>query len=79
MTKNKLLEAMRQFDDMTLSTAFVYAENITLFGVDVTKEWLTATEQSANLEKAYRKGYYDALERNNSMKRFSEELVRGEE
>ena len=55
MTKEKLLTAMQQFDAKTLSTAYVYAKNLTLYGADVTEKWLTA------LEKAYRKGYYDAL------------------
>ena len=63
MSKDKLLEVMRQFDDMTLSIAFVYAKNLTLYGVKVTEKWVTATQNASALEKAYRKGYYDALQR----------------
>lgn len=59
MTKKMLLEAMKQFDEQTLSVAYMYAKNLVSYGVDVTEKWLTATEQSANLGKAYREGYYD--------------------
>ena len=63
MNKDKLLEAMRQFDNMTLSVAFVYAKNLILYGENVTEKWVTATQNASALEKAYRKGYYDALQR----------------
>lgn len=63
MSKDKLLEAMRQFDNMTLSVAFVYAKNLILYGENVTEKWVTATQNASALEKAYRKGYYDALQR----------------
>ena len=59
--KEELLKAMQQFDEQTLSIAYLYAKNFTLYGADVTEKWITATQQSANLERAYRDGYYKAL------------------
>ena len=63
MSKQHILEEMSKFDEMTLSTAYIYAKNLTLYGVDVTEKWLTATQNSVALEKAYKKGYYDALQK----------------
>ena len=54
---------MQQFDERTMAIAFAYAHYMTMLGVNVTEKWDTATEQSANLEQAYRKGYYDATEK----------------
>jgi hypothetical protein len=46
---------------MVIETAYIYALNYTLYGEDVTRNWVTATQNSAALEKAYRDGYYDGL------------------
>ena len=62
MNKEKLFEAMKQFDEQTLAVAFSYAFNLTFYGVDVTEKWNTATEQSINLHAAYIRGYEDAME-----------------
>ena len=69
VSRDFLLEQLQQLDTQTLATAYLYAKNYTRYGVDVTKEWLTATQQSASLEKAYYDGYGDAIER------FRKELV----
>lgn len=61
MLSEKMYEEIQQIDEKILSYAIAYAKNLMLYGSDVTKEWNTATVQSANLEKAYRKGYYDAM------------------
>ena len=47
---------------MVIVTAYLHAINYTLYGEDVTEKWLTATQNASALEKAYRKGYYDALQ-----------------
>ena len=60
--KETLLKSLSNEPMAVIQTAYLYAKNLHLYGVDVTKEWLTATEQSASLEQAYRKGFYDALE-----------------
>lgn len=54
-------EEMEQIDQQTLNLAYLYVKNLVLYGADVTEKWETATEQSANLEKAYRKGFYEGI------------------
>ena len=46
-----------------LALAYTYAKNLQLYGEDVTKVISTATQNVAILEKAYNKGYYDAMNR----------------
>lgn len=58
-----LIEELSKMPPMVIATAYLHAINYTLYGEDVTEKWVTATEQAAILEKAYRKGYYDALQR----------------
>ena len=61
--KETLLEELAKEDLQVLALAYVYAKNLQLYGEDVTKAICSATENVAMLEKAYRKGYYDALHR----------------
>ena len=61
--RKKLIEELSKMPLMVISTAYLHALNYTLYGEDVTEKWLTATQNSSALEKAYRKGYYDALQR----------------
>ena len=42
--------------DMKHNLAEMYAKNMVDYGVDVTKAWQTATQQSCALEKAYIRG-----------------------
>ena len=58
-----IINELSKMQPMVIATAYLYAINYTLYGEDVTKEWLTATQNASALEKAYRKGYYDALQR----------------
>ena len=58
-----LLDELSKMPPMVIATAYLHAINYTLYGEDVTKKWLTATQNASALEKAYRKGYYDALQR----------------
>ena len=62
-SKQLLIDELLKFPPMVFETALLYALNYTLYGADVTEKWITATEQAAILEKAYKKGYYDALQR----------------
>ena len=59
----QLLDELSKMPPMVIATAYLHAINYTLYGEDVTKRWVTATQQACVLEKAYRKGYYDALQR----------------
>ena len=62
-TKEKLIELLSQEDAMVLNQAYLYAKNLTNYGVDIAEKWVTATQNASALEKAYRKGYNDALRR----------------
>ena len=59
----RLIDELSKMPPMVIATAYLHAINYTLYGADVTEKWVTATEQAVILEKAYRKGYYDALQR----------------
>lgn len=59
--KEALLEELSREDLQVLSLAYVYAKNLQLYGIDVTKAISSATENVMMLEKAYRHGYYDAV------------------
>lgn len=61
--KQFLIDELSKMPSMVLATAYLHAINYTLYGEDVTEKWLTATQNTSALEKAYRKGYYDALQR----------------
>lgn len=59
----RLIEELSKMPPMVIATAYLHALNYTLYGEDVTEKWLTAIQNASALEKAYRKGYYDALQR----------------
>ena len=59
----QLIDELSKMPPMVIATAYLYAINYTLYGEDVTEKWVTATQNVSALEKAYRKGYYDALQR----------------
>ncbi len=59
--KEALLEELAKEDLQVLSLAYMYATNLQMYGEDVTKAICSATENAAMMEKAYRKGYHDAM------------------
>lgn len=59
----QLIDELSKMPPMVIATAYLHAVNYTLYGVDVTEKWLTAVQNASALEQAYRKGYYDALQR----------------
>ena len=59
----RLIDELSKMPPMVIATAYLHAINYTLYGEDVTEKWLTAIQNASALEKAYRKGYYDALQR----------------
>ena len=61
--KEALLSELSKLSPQVLVIAYLYAVNYTRYGEDVTKDWLTATQQSAALEKAYVKGCKDTADR----------------
>jgi hypothetical protein len=58
-----MLAELSKMPSQVIATAYVYAKNITAFGVDVTKLWDTTAEQATALERAYHDGYRNALKR----------------
>ena len=64
---NTLIDELSKMPPMVIATAYLHAINYTLYGEDVTEKWVTATQNASALEKAYRKGYYDALQRKAEM------------
>ncbi len=64
MSKEEMmLDELSKMPPMVIATAYAYAINRIRYGEDVTKEWVTAAQNASALENAYRKGYYDALQR----------------
>lgn len=61
--KQQIINELSKMPSMVVATAYIHAINYTLYGVDVTEKWVTAVQQTAVLEKAYNKGYYDAVQR----------------
>lgn len=61
--KAALLASLAKEDLQVLSLAYMYAKNLQIYGEDVTKVISTATQNMAILDKAYRKGYYDGMNR----------------
>lgn len=61
--RKQLIDELSKMPPMVIATAYLRAINYTLYGEDVTEKWLTATQNASVLEKAYQKGYYDAMER----------------
>lgn len=61
INKDAIIEEMKNTDNMAFVSAYLYAINAIKYGVDVLEKWDTAERNSANLEKAYVKGYYEGL------------------
>ena len=59
--KEALLEKLAKEDLQVLSLAYIYAKNLHMYGEDVTKASCSAIQNVAMLDKAYQKGYYDAM------------------
>lgn len=71
--KEMLIQSLSDFDIQTLSLAVMYANDMKNYGIDVTQTWQTAAENAYNLDRAYRRGFADAM---NRMKEFDNESNR---
>jgi hypothetical protein len=58
-----LIDELSKMPPMVIATAYLHAVNYILYGEDVTEKWETAMQNATALEKAYREGYNDALQR----------------
>ena len=73
--RNKqLTDELAKMPPMVIATAYLYAKNYIEYGEDVTEKWVTATQNASALEKAYQKGYHDAMERVNQVSKASDFL-----
>ena len=61
----QLIDELSKMSPMVIAIAYLHAVNYTLYGEDVTEKWVTATQNTSALQKAYQKGYHDAMERVN--------------
>jgi len=59
--KAALIEELSNYSLQELGLAISYAKSMALYGVDVTQAWETASQNTANMERAYRRAFYDAM------------------
>lgn len=62
-SKETILSELSKQSPQVLEMAYLFAINYVGYGENVTKDWLTAVQQSAALEKAYMKGCQDTVDR----------------
>lgn len=73
--RQAVLDLLEVVPLQTLRIALLYARNYAEYGEDVTKTWATATEQSAALEGARNRGYYDGLKSADAFKAKAEVVI----
>lgn len=73
--KKQLIDELSKMPPMVIATAYLHAINYTLYGEDVTEKWVTATQNASALEKAYNKGYYDALQKSETITEFADRCL----
>ena len=61
--KEFLLEELAKEDLQVLSLAYVYAKNLQMYGIDITKAIGSAAENMEIISRAHQQGYYDAMDR----------------
>lgn len=59
--KDLILSILSDMPENILSVALVYAQYFTKYGIDVTQPWTTATEQSAAMNEAYKRGFNEGF------------------
>jgi hypothetical protein len=59
--KDLLISGLSSESEDVLKVALLYAQWYTKFGIDITKAWTTATEQSAILNQVYKRGYAEGV------------------
>ena len=59
--RKNILAALSEEPAAVLSLAYIYAKGYDLGGEDVTERWKNATMQTDALNRAYRKGFDDAM------------------
>ena len=57
--KDTLMEWLAKEPTEVVALAYVYAKGINMYGIDVTKTWETAVQNTIALDKAYERGRAD--------------------
>jgi hypothetical protein len=79
--RDVLLKQLETAPDEVLALAYLHSLNYTMFGVEITEKWQTAVQNSAQMQKAYEKGYRDAckmqfyLENRDALKADIEKMI----
>lgn len=73
--KETFLHMMKVFPLEVIQLALAYAQNMTIYGVDVTEKLETATQQAAEAHTAYRKGFDDGRAYAQDMTGFAHFLI----
>ena len=58
-----LIGEFAEFPDWVVNAAYIYARNLTDYGVDARKTWENVTQMREDLNRAYFQGRYDESER----------------
>lgn len=62
--KEDLLGKLAKEDLQVLALSYMYAKNLHMYGEDLTKAICSAVQNVAMMDKAYQRGYYDAMNKN---------------
>jgi len=57
MNKQELIDYLMQYDETTLKVAIMYATYYIQDGIDITKKWETAVQQTYAMQRAENRGY----------------------
>lgn len=59
--KQMMLDNLSKESEIVLATAYSFAQNLTMYGVNVTEKWNNVLENTQAVQTAYNRGYFDAL------------------
>jgi len=60
--RRQLLDKLSEESTMVLETAYAYAKNYVLYGVDITKAWITVVQQASALERVKLDAFTEAYD-----------------
>lgn len=75
--RRQLLDELYGESMMVLETAYSYAKNYVLYGIDITKAWATAVQQASAVERVKLKAFTEAYDsfKKDYENRFKEDLA----
>lgn len=60
--RQQLLDKLSEESTMVIGTAYAYAKNYVLYGVDITKAWTTVVQQASALERVKLDAFAEAYD-----------------